>query len=276
MFVSKKLLQNYHIIMTQIIDEVLGKLRNALKTKFKHQFLAIAILWTVFPLLTTAQMFSVDDSPDRFGIPSAAVFIGFEPIDFNYEGSTVVPGAGAYEFSGNLIRLQFETPGINAYLGTAGQATGLDDFSYFDAGIRVGHGLTVFRNQNVLVQIPLQLHSSITSVNNNELAVNPAPDFDQGTFEFGGGLDFNARLAPQFRIGANVIPSYGFSFSTREGNAGGSVTTVKGQGRLYFDQLFGNTGLSLGYNYNFREFDIDAEVLNYNASSHSILIGITF
>lgn len=254
----------------KIINTILLEIKNS------RLFVSALLLFFSVPHILQAQMFSVDDSPGNSGASSVAVFAGIEPIDFEYQGDAAVLGAETYSFSGNIIRFKLESPGINVYLGTAGSATGLDDFSYFDAGIKFGYGLSLYRSEAVSLQLPFLLHSSLTSVNNSELAINTAPEFSQGTFEVGGGLDFNARLAPKFRIGANIVPSYGFSFSTRGSDADGTVADVEAQARFYFDQLFGDAGLSLGYDYNYREFRIDGEVLDYNASAHSILIGVTF
>lgn len=224
-----------------------------------------------------AQMFSVDDdAPGAFDRPSVAIFAGLEPIEFSYEGEDGTRGAGAYEFSGNLLRFRLESFGANIYLGFGGGATGLDEDAYFDAGIRYGYGLSLYRSQDFSLQLPLVLHSSFTSVSNDDVIVVDMPQFQQGTFEVGGGLSINAQIAPRFRLGIQAIPSYGFSFSTREQDASGSVAAMKGEGRLYFNRLFGNAGLSLGYDYNYRRFDIEGNPLDYSASAHSILIGITF
>lgn len=236
----------------------------------------VSVLIFAVAQMAHGQMFSVDDSPGRFDRPNAAVFAGFEHIDFKYQGDENAFASNAYSFSGNVMRFRFESSGANVYLGLGGSATGLDDASYFDAGIRYGYGIGLYQSQDLSVLLPVVLHSSFTSVGNDDMVVVDAPQFEQGTFEFGGGLGVNARLAPQFRLALKVIPSYGFSFSTRERDASGSIGAIKGESRFYFDHLFGRAGLSVGYDYNTRWFDIQDEALDYNATAHSILIGITF
>lgn len=236
----------------------------------------ISVLTFAVVHMAYGQMFSVDDSPGRFDYPNAAVYAGYESMDFNHQGDENSFAQDLFNFQGTVLRFRFEGAGTNVYLGLGGGATGLDDASYFDAGIRYGYGFGLYRSQNVSLLLPIVLHSSFTSVGNDDRVVLNAPQFEQGTFEFGGGLGLNARLAPRFRLALKVIPSYGFSFSTRERDASGSVGAIKGESRFYFDRLFGEAGLSLGYDYNTRQFDIEGQALDYHAAAHSILIGITF
>lgn len=239
---------------------------------------------TLILLLTTgtaatvqAQMFSVDDAPRDGSIPDMAVYAGLEAIDFQYQGASTLQGAaGIYEFSGAIVRLAAEARGLTFYLGTGGKATGLDDVSYFDAGIQAGYGFALHRGENLLLVLPVQLHSGLTRVSNNEMVTPGVPEFQQGALELAGGLELNARPAPRFRITGSVLPSYGFSFSTRERDAGGSIFGLEGKARLFFDHLFGAAGLSVGYSYDLRDYDIDGEFLDYKASGHNVLIGITF
>jgi hypothetical protein len=237
-----------------------------------------AMLLCAWPGLASAQMFSIDNNSTPNGsIPGVAVYVGIEPTNFEYQGSGAEETErGLYGFNGPIARFSIEGRGINAYLGTGGSITGLDDISYFDAGVKIGYGLSVYRAEDISVHIPFQLHSAYTRSSNNDVAIPGVPEFQQGTFEIAGGAELNARLAPQFRIGANILPSYGFSFSTRERDAGGRIFGVEGEARLYFDRLFGSAGLSVGYNYNLRDYDIEGELLDYKATGHSFLVGITF
>lgn len=237
----------------------------------------VIIMFHGLPQMAHAQMFSVDDdSPEAFDRPPVAIFAGLEPIEFDYKGEVGTSGAETYEFSGNLLRFRLESFGVNIYLGFGGSTTGLGEASYFDAGIRYGYGLSLYKSRAFSLQLPIVLHSSFTSVSNDDVVIVDVPQFQQGTLELASGLDVDVRLAPQFRLAIQAIPSYGFSFSTREQDASGSIAALKGEGRLYFDRLFGSAGLSLGYDYNFRRFDIEGNPLDYDASAHSILIGITF
>ncbi len=248
-----------------------------LKNRKIYSPLIFALLLWAWPALAAAQMFSIDDSPGSGSVPDIAVYAGIEPTSSEYQGSgDAGPAAGIYEFNGPVVRFAIEGRGLNAYLGTGGSTTGLDDVSYFDAGVKLGYGLPLYRTENLGLQIPVQLHSAYTRSSNNEISLPGVPEFQQGTFEIAGGAELHARPASQFRIGASILPSYGFSFSTRERDAGGSIFGVEGEARLYFDRLFESAGLSIGYNYNYRDYDIDGELLDYKATGHSFLVGITF
>ena len=72
------------------------------------------------------------------------------------------------------------------------------------------------------------------------------------------------------------IPDFGYTYSVRQNNGGGTVFGVKGNLRLYYDHLFGAAGLSLGYHYNFRRYNVNGQALDYNAIENSFLIGVTF
>lgn len=243
------------------------------------KFLLPSILFALLvisPALAHAQMFSVDDTDDAGPsiAPGIGIYVGWEPIDFSYQGDDNVPTANYLVFSGSLLRFKLETSALTFYLGTG--VAGLDDASYFDAGIRAGYGLELYHKKGFTLQLPLQLHTSYTSVSNDRIASRTVPDFQQGTLEIATGLQLYLRASSQIRFRLTALPSYGFSFSTGERNAGGSIAALEGQFRVFFDQLFGTTGLSIGYDYGYRKYDLKEERLDYNAITHSFLIGVTF
>lgn len=257
-------------------------------TVFKHSdshftvfFLVSILLFLIVlrPASTQAQMFSQDNrSLGATGIPGYAIYGGLEAVDFEYQGSSTVPsaGAGIFSFDGNVFRLMVDGPGLTFEMATGGDFTGLDDRSYFDGGIRAGYDIPIFRTGPVIATIPLQLQTSYTSVSNDDVIVAAATEFQQGTLGVGAGAALYARLASQVRFRANIIPSYGYSFSFRERNADGTLFGLVGGGRLYFDRLFGTAGLSLGYDYDLRDYDINDELLDYKSKAHRFLIGVTF
>lgn len=216
-------------------------------------------------------MFSVGSEPGRVDIPSTAIYLGLEPADFEYTGPPA--NERRYEFNGSLLRLRLETSGLKFFLATGGSLTGIDDVSYFDAGIQARYGITLFRQKGLTVQIPLQIVSGITSVSNNQNLASSS-QFRQGSLVVGPGAFVGARPSDRIRLQAGFIPHYGFSFATG-GTFGGSLAKLDGKFRLFFDRLFGDTGLSLGYNYKFDRFDVDENEFDYDFQSHSILVGIT-
>lgn len=234
-------------------------------------FFGILAFNLFIPQQLKAQMFSVGDDPVMRNVPRTAFYLGLEPAGFSYRGPA---GGGEYEFDGPLLRLRLESPGLNLFLATGGRLTGLDDITYFDAGIKVNYGLNIVRSEKLLVNLPVQLTTNLTSaVNRNVVGLNT--QFQQGALVAGAGAALHWRPAPRVRFEANFIPSYGFSFAT--GNTfGGSLGVVEGQARMYLDRLFGEMGLSFGYDYSFKRYNIEEDAFDYDLSSHGILVGITF
>ncbi|MDX1639775.1 MAG: hypothetical protein R3281_17580 [Balneolaceae bacterium] len=242
----------------------------------KKFFPLLLVFVIFFAADARAQMFSVGSEPGRIDVPSTAIYLGLEPADFEYQGGVLgLPGSeGRFEFSGSLLRLRLETPALQFFLATGGSLTGIDDVSYFDAGVQAGYSFSIVRQKQLTVRIPFQLLSSLTSVNTDESIPN-APQFRQGALAAGLGGFIGVRPSERVRVQASFVPHYGFSFATG-GTFGGSLAKLDGRLRLFLDRVFGDTGLSLGYNYKFNRFDVDENEFDYDLRSHSILVGITF
>lgn len=223
-----------------------------------------------------AQMFSVGDRGPRFDIPQTEFYLGLEPMDVTYHGGEVQQGgAEVFEFTGSIVRLGYEGPGVNFFMGTGGNITGIDDASYFDAGGNIDFGLTIFRNEQLTLQVPLRVASRYTNMTNNRAFQVPTLNrFRFGSLTAGAGVKILARPAQNFRLKAGAVPNYGFAFSS-DGFFGGSLGVMAANGKLYFDRLFGDVGLSFGYNYDFRNYDIDEDRYDYRMNGHSLEVGIT-
>ncbi len=227
-----------------------------------------------------AQMFSVEkDDPvtNRSMIPNNGVYIGLEPAEFIYKGSmdnNTFNNAGAYEFDGSLIRVRFETIGFEAFLGVGGQLTGIDDVGYFDVGAKAVRGIRIVREKGFGLLLPLQLKTSMNSVTSSQ-ALSGSQQFRQGTFEFGGGMQVRVRLGDKFRFSAEAIPNYGFSFASG-GIFGGQIYDLETKSRFYIDRVFGDIGITAGWDYNFKRFDVEENEFDYNLRAFSFLLGITF
>lgn len=117
----------------------------------------------------------------------------------------------------------------------------------------------------------------LTSVSNDERVSDfSTPQFREGSLSVRIGAGFNVHLSSRVRLGFGIIPNFGLAYSAGRENGGGSVLGVAGKARLYFDHLFGSVGLSLGYGYRFRRFNIKGTILDYNAIENKFLIGVTF
>lgn len=251
----------------------------------KYNFYNKAYIFTLFllafvyalPNQSRAQMFSVEeDEPaqNRSLMPSTGVYIGLEPVEFTYQGDETGPGDGIYEFNGPLLRMRFETFGFEAYIGVGGRLTGIDDVGYFDAGAKAVRGIRLVRQPGFQFQIPLQIKSSINTASNNESLAGDT-QFRQGTLEFGGGAQLRVRLSDKIHFTAGAIPNYGFSFATG-GIFGGQIYELETKSRFYFDRVFGDVGISAGWDYGFKRFDVEENEFDYNFRSYSFLVGITF
>jgi len=234
------------------------------------------ILMAVNTVPLQAQMFSVGETTSNYNRPMSELFIGMGPIDANFKGSPGVDGAGAFEYSGPVISIGYNTPGVNLYLSTGGKVTGVEDRSYFHTGGNYNFGLSLYRSPKVSVRVPLRITSQYTNITSDRSWIySTASRFQFGMIAVGGGLKGMWKPAKNIQVQAGAIPTYGFSFATG-GSVGGSIGTVTAHGKLYFDRLFNDKGLSIGYKYDFRSYDIEDDIYDYDLKGHSFEIGITF
>lgn len=223
-----------------------------------------------------AQMFSVGNQGPRFNVPQSEFYGGLEPMDVTYEGRVQSLEAGAFEFTGSVIRLGYESTAIDVFMGTGGKITGIDDASYFDTGGNIDFGVSLYRSRVFSVVLPLRIASRYTNITSNRaFQFNTFNRFRFGSLTAGAGFRMRVRPLENFRFKAGVVPSYGFAFASG-GFFGGSMGSVAGQGRLYFDRLFGDVGLSIGYTYDLRNYNIDEDIYDYRINGNSLEVGITF
>lgn len=230
--------------------------------------------------VASAQMFSVDsDSRNQFNAPTTELYVGLEPTSVTYQGGeTVNGGAGQFEYDAPVLRAGYNSGTLNLYLGAGGEVTGSDNVGYFDVGGNLNFGIPLYVTEKFVLQLPFRITSRLTNITNDQTTTGPQGTRDQ--FRFGGitagaGLKANARPKSNIRIQVGAIPSYGFTFASG-GLFGGSLGTLALNGRLYLDRLFGDTGLSLGYKYDLRNYNVDNEKYDYRINGHSIQVGITF
>ena len=249
-----------------------------LKLFFKNiSFLLAAVLLTLaVPHLSKAQMFSVGGEGPRFDTPNTGLYLGVEPIDVNYEGSTPLSsGGGLFDFTGTLIRLGYDSRTLDLSLGTGGEVTGIDDVSYFDIEGRIKTGIRIHRSKTVSLQFPIHIASRYLNMANSQAFQLNFNRFRFGSLTVGGGLNLLLRPKDNIRIEGAAVPSYGFAFATG-GSYNGSLGSVKTRARLYLDRLFGEIGLSFGYSYDLRNYNIERNIYDYRISGHVIEAGVTF
>lgn len=219
-----------------------------------------------------AQMFSVGESQRRVSQPSSYLRIGFAPTQFKYVGNETVQGMPELlEINDNAFHANLETPGISLTLILANKLTGIKDKSFMDLGFTLTNNFPIVRRSILSLGVPLQLYSSITNSNNDQSQEN----FNQVNFAIGGGGFANLRISERLTLTNNFVPGYGFSNSSG-GFFGGSMFYMKGKSRINFIDVFAGRSLSIGYDFNFRSFDIDQDLYDYELTSHLITIGISF
>lgn len=243
---------------------------------FAGLFFGIFFLLVVTDQLQ-AQMFSVGNPGSRFNVPQTEFYLGLEPMDVTYEGDNIQRAeAGAFEFTGSVLRLGYESPALDIFMGTGGSITGIEEASYFDAGGNIDFGLGLYRSRSFSLEIPLRIASRYTNITSNEgFQFTRFNRFRFGSLTAGAGIHVRARPLDDLRFRAGAVPGYGFAFAS-DGFFGGSLGSVVAHSRLYFDRLIEDVGLSVGYKYDLRNYDIDEDIYDYKVNGHSLELGITF
>ena len=221
------------------------------------------------------QMFSVGDQnqirrPDAF--QSTYLRIGVGPTSFSYTGNPLNSlGTERLQFDNTALNVIFESPDVSLSIILANKFTGLDEVGFFDLGFALSNDLRIVRKPGINAGIPIQFYSSITNANNEKSQEN----FNQVNLAVGAGAFINLRIASRITFTNRFIPGYGFSNSSG-GFFGGSMFYAVGKSRLNFNDLLFGRGISIGYDFNYRSFDIDEEFYDFDLKSHLITIGVTF
>ena len=237
--------------------------------------IAITLLLGTAPAVQ-AQMFSVEDeSNSEFFRPSSEAYIGFEPTSVTYEGAESAEDAGLYEYDAPVLRIGYSGRTVNFFMGAGGSVTGSDDVAYFDVGGNINYQLPLYVSSQFILAVPVRISSRFTNITTEQTAIT-LNRFRFGSLLAGAGLKANIRTQSSIRVQLGAVPSYGFTFASG-GFFGGGLGTLAVNGRLFFDQLLSNDmGLSVGYKYDFRKYNIDEERFDYRIQGHSIQVGITF
>lgn len=219
-----------------------------------------------------AQMFSVSSERPLDLLPRNSLYIGLESASFQFRGSDSPYNIS--NFNDAIYRLKAELPGFTFFLGYSNRIGDADSLSFLNAGVAITGRYGLLGRRALSFGVPLMLRTDFTQV---ALRLNDPEweDFRQNSALIGLGFDTQYRINERIRIHVDAIPQYGFSV-TSFGGTGGSILVLEGRARLYFDNLFDNFGLSLGYDWRFTRFDLQDERFNYDLGGHSFLVGITF
>ncbi len=246
-------------------------MNNFFVKKLSLFFFPIIVL--LIPLHSHAQMFSIGDPEQRTVRPlgsSSIVGAAWEFADFSYQAE------GAQEFqrldyTSNLIRLFFNSPGLDISLAFGGSFTGMDEHSAININARLYNNFFISRNPNFQFAIPIQLTTDLMQVRRNETSA----EFQQSSLVFGTGVYTAFRMGDRFSLTLKTTPNYGFSFS--QGSLfGGGLFRFDAGTFLMINELFGSNSLTIGYNFDYRAYRIEGNLNDYDFTSHSITLGIGF
>jgi hypothetical protein len=227
----------------------------------------------IFPSTASAQMFSIGDAEPiqtrTFGIYSM-LGISWEMATFEHTAGVAAPNE-LLDFDEGILRVRFETPGLDLSLGIGGSLTGMGSTSYVNLNGRLFNHLPLIRRENFRLAVPIQITTDLKSVRRDDSNF----EFQLSSFTIGSGLASSIRLGNRIDFNLRGTPNYGFSFP--QGNIfGGSLFRFDADAYFYIRELFGRHALAIGYNFDFRRYDIDVDLNDYDFTSHSITIGYAF
>ncbi len=240
-------------------------------------FFILAVPCSVF-----GQMFSVGDTEER--TPArlqsySTIGLSWELGDFDFTGS-LDPQTGPEnpaqtnsrsDFEDSILRFRFENPGINLSLGLGGSLTGMDDQSYVNINALLYNDFPLIRNQRFVLGLPLQIGTDLKSVQSSQTDNG----FQQSSFVLGTGASVRYQINRRVGMSLRATPNIGFSFS--QGNLfGGSLFRAMSEARFYFREVLGSQSLVFGYDFDFRDYNIEGSQNDYRYLSHAITIGIAF
>lgn len=243
-----------------------------MKKLFKQLVLILLLIISV-PTISLAQMFSVNDdeeSADRITEPTNIISIGLTAATFNFTGENVNEN-DRLNFNDMLLTIQFKTQGLDLSTSFGGSLTGMKDQSYVNFSARIYNNFPLKKGQKFRLSLPIQLTTDLTQVSRD---ISSA-DFRQSSLVIGSGLASTVRPADRISLQLKATPNYGFSFS--QGSVfGGSLFRFDGVANILIHNVFGDRSLAIGYNFDFKNYDIDGDINDYEYSAHTITIGIGF
>jgi len=244
------------------------KMKNFFPFIISFFFLLISV-----PTVTQAQMFSVNDperSSENITTPTNFLSIGLSAATFDFTGENVAEN-NRLDFDDMLFTIQFNTQGLDLSTSFGGGLTGMDDQSYVNLSARIYNNFPLKRSQKFRLSLPIQLTTDLTQISRD---ISSA-DFRQSSLVFGSGLASAIRPSKRLSFQLKATPNYGFSFS--QGSVfGGSLFRFDGVANILIHNVFGDRSLVIGYNFDFKNYDIDGDINDYEFTAHTLTIGIGF
>lgn len=227
----------------------------------------------VGPSPLQGQMFSVTDpdrSTERMAIPTNYFNLGITTASLDFSGENVSDN-DRLDFDNLLLTLQFNTQGLDLSTSFGGSLTGMDDQSYVNLTARIYNNFPIKQSRKFRLSLPIQLTTDLTQVSRD---ISTA-DFRQSSLIIGSGLITAMRPNERISLHLKATPNYGFSFS--QGSVfGGSLFRFDGLAKILIHNVFGDRSLAFGYNFDFKSYDIDGDINDYELTAHTFTIGIGF
>ncbi len=265
LFILNKIFLAHHVY-------ILCPKTTAMNTLSTTRLLSVLILLFLPVHVVQAQMFSADEIARRQPLNfETFLTAGFEPMEFEFKGDNLPQNIQDLSFSDPVFRLSLENDNLGFTLGFAGRATGLDNRSFFNLGVRLGAPIRLINRPFIRVSAPFQLSTELTSVQDDQAG----DDFQQSAVTAGIGPAISIRISDNLRISSVATPAYGFTVAAG-GFFGGQMYSFENRNRLLIGRLLPNNVVSLGYTYKFQRFDIEQNRFDYNLTAHTITLGISF
>ncbi len=218
-------------------------------------------------------MFSIQETQQRLERPlgtSTLVGLSWEFAEFTYSG-VLEGGFDRLDFDDSVLRFRINSPGLDISFGLGGSFTGMNDNSYLNVSGRLFNNLNLIRRDNFIFSVPVQLTTDVKRVRSG----NFDSEFQQSSLVFGTGIASDFKLSDRFSFKMHATPNYGFSFS--QGSFfGGDMFRFDTRAVIFIHDLFGRRALAIAYDFDYRKYDIDGDLYDYDFTSHSITIGIGF
>jgi hypothetical protein len=251
------------------------------KMKLKKYYASILSLLIIGILLgshgnAAAQMFSVESGTRSYRPPTVGGYIGIEPAHFKYKPSSDVVNNNniGYSFNDPLYRVRLELQNIDIYFGAGWNLGSQNLLNYYEIGAQLQNVYALFRSRHFIFGVPIRIETNYTQVQSQKSQIG-SDTFEQSSGTVGSGPAVMLRAKKDIRLTSTLTVNYGFSVRSL-GTSSGSLYALINQNRLYFDHVFNQVGLSLGYDYEFSRYDLTGVRYDYALKGSTIVIGVTF
>ncbi|MGF1669369.1 MAG: hypothetical protein ACFCU6_02895 [Balneolaceae bacterium] len=218
-------------------------------------------------------MFSIGQVEERGARPPgffSMLGVSLDFADFSFRGSGLAE-RDRLDFNDNILNFKFENPGIDINIGLGGSATGMSNNSYVNLRGLLYNDFVLHRSSGFRFAIPLQISTDFTRINRDITDF----EFEQTSFSIGSGFNSAVRLTDRFQLTGRFTPNVGFS-AARGTFFGGTLYSMQGRLRFVVDNFFGNNGLAIGYDFDFRDYDVDDDRFDNRFVGHGVTIGFIF